>query len=405
MATFAETINPCPFNFFTSDPVFQSEADGMVVFVKRSLGDDVLSVELTKKQIWSCFEQATLEYGKYINELQITSQLVNVLGLPTGSDYTLRYPRASLEFLIRQAEPYATEAAVGGSYDAELGYIDLLSGTQDYNIYRDIKVASGTATVPSGSNLWLSTPTGSRGKMRILEVFHFEPTAMNGYFLNSSNLTAFLASEMHYESLTATTLYQVLPVFEDVLRRSAFEENLRVRRSNFSWDILGSNLRIYPVPNGQYQLGRLFVKVFTGQNNPFSPTSIQVSGSFGGDDSIFGISGPSNFPLSNIPYGTITAPGRQWIRDYCLALCKELLGIIRSKMKTIPIPNADLSLNGEDLIAQGREDKDKLRENLKEFLAGLTNVALAEQQVTLSTALQNQLKFVPPPGGNAISIR
>src|SRR5689334_20367975 len=155
MPTFIETINPTPFGFFDADAQFQREADGMVTFVKRKLGDDVLSVELTRKEIWACFEEACCEYSRLIHEMKIQSELINVLGLPTGStDLTNIYPRQTLEFLIRQAEPYATEAYLGGSYDATLGYIDLVSGQQDYNIYNDIKVP------PSGSNLWLSIPSG-----------------------------------------------------------------------------------------------------------------------------------------------------------------------------------------------------------------------------------------------------
>jgi hypothetical protein len=56
MANFASTTSPTPFAFFDADTTFQTEADAMVTFVKRKLGDDVLSVELTKKQIWACFE-------------------------------------------------------------------------------------------------------------------------------------------------------------------------------------------------------------------------------------------------------------------------------------------------------------------------------------------------------------
>ena len=61
MSTFSATINPTPFGAFDTDTAFQSDADSMVIFVKRKLGDDILSVELTKKQIWACFEEAALE--------------------------------------------------------------------------------------------------------------------------------------------------------------------------------------------------------------------------------------------------------------------------------------------------------------------------------------------------------
>ena len=46
MATFANTSNPTPFAAFDSDSDFQTEADAMFTFVKRSLGDDILSVVL-----------------------------------------------------------------------------------------------------------------------------------------------------------------------------------------------------------------------------------------------------------------------------------------------------------------------------------------------------------------------
>jgi hypothetical protein len=120
------------------------------------------------------------------------------------------------------------------------------------------------------------------------------------------------------------------------------------------------------------------------------------------DDTITGISGPSNVPFSIIPYSTITVPGRQWIRQYTLALCRELLGLIRSKFTTIPIPNADLTLNGEALVAQGREDKDKLLTTLQEFLDKLTNQALMAAQADIAANVAAQLKYVPMPLGKSI---
>ena len=85
MATFANTSNPTPFAAFDSNTEFQSEADSMVTFVKRKMGDDILSVELTKKQIWACFEESFFQYGQIVNEYQARSQLSTFLGTSTGS--------------------------------------------------------------------------------------------------------------------------------------------------------------------------------------------------------------------------------------------------------------------------------------------------------------------------------
>ena len=85
MTSFLNTLTPTPFGFFDADSAYQTEADAMVTFVKRKLGDDILSVELTKKQIWACFEESFCEYGSIINQYQAKSQLANLLGYATGS--------------------------------------------------------------------------------------------------------------------------------------------------------------------------------------------------------------------------------------------------------------------------------------------------------------------------------
>ena len=89
MATFLDLVNsnsnPTPFGVNDRDDHFQNDADGIVTYVKRRLGDDIMSVELTNKQIYACFEEATLEYSKEINMHQAESHMSNLLGLKTGS--------------------------------------------------------------------------------------------------------------------------------------------------------------------------------------------------------------------------------------------------------------------------------------------------------------------------------
>jgi len=394
MPNFNQTLGPTPFGFYNSDATFQTEADGMVLFVKRKLGDDVLSVELTHKEIWACFEEATLEYSRHVQELKIVSELVNVLGQPTGStDLTNTYPHRTLEYLLRLADAYATPAGVGGDYDATLGFINLTMGVQDYNIYDTLYDSQTPASLVADL-----MPSGSRGKLRIVEVFHFEPLAAQSFLLNASNVTNFLATNFNYESYVNSTVFYVLPVFEDVLRRGMLKEAFRVRRSNYSYQIIGSNLRIFPIPNTSLNFSglgasKLWLKVMAPQN-PFNASYT--------DDSIYGISGPENVPFSILPYSTITQPGRQWIRQYTLALAKELLGLNRSKFQNIPIPNAELTLNGDALRSEGREDKDKLTTTLKEFLEKLTNQALMEAQASIAENVQKQLKYTAMPLGKAI---
>jgi hypothetical protein len=390
MSSFNSTINPTPFGFFDSDAAFQTEADAMVNFVKRKLGDDVLSVELTRKEIWACFEEAVCEYSRLIHETKIRSELTNVLGTSTTQDFTNKYARQTLEFLVRKAEPYAQEAFVGGSYNATLGYFDLESGRQDYDIYTELK------DVVSGTLIYNTMPTGSKGKLKVVELFHFEPLAAQTFLLNASNITNFLATNFNYESYVNSTVFYVLPIFEDVLRRGMLESAFRVRRSNYSYEIQGSKIRIFPIPTTDLQTGKMYMKVLKPQD-PLNPTAYT-------DDSINGISGPNNMSLGNLPFNSINQPGRQWIRQYTLALSKELLGLIRSKFSSIPIPNADLQLNGADLVSQGRDDKDKLQTQMKEFLENFTHTKMLENDALAAENLQKQLRYIPMPLGKSITI-
>ena len=403
MATFIETINPTPFGFFDAEAEFQSEADSMVTFVKRKLGDDVLSVELTKKEIWACFEEASLEYARRVHEMRTKNELINVLGLPTGStDLTNAYPRRTLEYLFRLAEPYASYAGVGGSHNWIEGYFDLVSQKQDYDLYTELKIFSGSL---SGSLVVDALPSGSKGKIRVMEVLHFEPLAAQQFLLNASNITNFLATNFNYESYVNSTVFYVLPVFEDVLRRQMLETAFRVRRSNYSYRIIGSKLRIFPIPVSNLSTGKLFVRVVAGQQNPLSSGDPDdITGVVYEDDTIYGISGPNNIPFGILPYETITEPGRQWIRQYTLALARELLGLIRSKFDSVPVPNAEVRLNGEALVNQGREDRDRLVDQLLEFLGELTYDKITEREAAIAENIQKQLKFVPFPLGKSIII-
>ena len=388
MPTFSNTLNPTPFGVFDSDSQFISEADKMVTFVKRKLGDDILSVELTKKQIWSCFEESVFEYSKFINEYQAKSQLGNMLGNATGSNDDSgpkgaenKFPKETLEFLTRKAEPYSAHAGLGGSWNTYSGSIQLKKGKQDYNIYTTLSNSAGGVF----ENM------SPKGKIRIFDVYHYSPQAAYRFFDTTSAIN-YLNNEFSFESFTPETVFYVLPVYEDILRAQQMDVSNRVRRSNYSYQITGQNIRIFPKPTAS---GSLWINY----GKPMDP----LTGSFQ-DDSIHGVSGLNNIPYDNLKYSTINSMGRQWIRQYTIALSKEILGLVRSKFGSVPIPNGDLQLNGSDLLSQAQTEKSDLKTQLKEMLESLTYDKLIESQATEAENMQRLLKTVPIPFGKAITI-
>ena len=168
----------------------------------------------------------------------------------------------------------------------------------------------------------------------------------------------------------------------------------RVRRSNYSYRTQGTQIRIFPAPTAE-DPKKLWFRVGFGAD-PFDPAY--------NDGTINGVSGPANIPYSWIKYNTINSMGRQWIYEYCLSLSKELLGLVRSKFSTVPIPGADLQLNGDSLITQGRETQEKLKTTMKEWLDSLTYEKMIEGEAAKAENLQRVLKTIPMPLGKCIVI-
>ena len=386
MSLFYQTLSPTPFGFFDADPDFQREADGMVTFVKRKLGDDILSVELTKKQIWACFEESCLEYSKFINENQAISQMANLLGTSTGSNMQSKYLHDSLDFFLRQAIPYAQEAAIGGGvHNTISGSIQLKKNTQDYDLYEEMK--------DGNDNLIFSSSLNPGGKLKIYEILHFSPQAAYRFFDTTSAIN-YLNNEFAFESFTPETVFYVLPTFEDVLRGGQLGLSNRVRRSNYSYRTSGTKIRIFPTPT-QDEPPRLWFRVGF-QSKPDEAAF--------NDPTIYGVNNMASIPFGNIEYRFVNSIGRQWIREYTIALCKELLGLVRGKFGTVPIPGGDLTLNADALISQGREDKEKLSTQLKELLDQMTYDKMIEREATKSDNLMKVLKAVPIPMGKVIVI-
>ena len=382
MSTFANTLNPTPFGLYDSDLAFQAEADSMILFVKRALGDDVVSVALPKKTIWALFEEAAWEFSRIINEHRLESNYENVLGLPTGSNLD-QYPRETLDHLIRQAEPYAMEAGYQGFQDHVSGSISLEAGKQDYDLLENL-VVDGTSTP-----LFQTQTSGSFGNMRIMEVFHFSPIAAYRFF-DSTSAINFLNNEFSFESFTPETIFYVLPVFEDLLRAGQMQISQRVRRSNYAYKIRGTHIRLFPTPTGDFPK-KLWVRVMFPPN-PLSP-SYQ-------DDSLNGINNPADVIYPDLTFSELSTWAKAWIRKYALALCMITLGYIRGKYSSgIPVPTGEVQLNYGDLLAHGREDKIAFTEELKETLKGLTNDAIIEKEANKTDNLMRQLRGIPMPNG------
>lgn len=61
---------------------------------------------------------------------------------------------------------------------------------------------------------------------------------------------------------------------------------------------------------------------------------------------------------------------KQWLQGWALAELKEMLGMVRSKFSSVPGPNGGLTLNGDMLISEARQDFDDLLRQITDYEVG-----------------------------------
>lgn len=365
-----------PYSFYDNDVVFQAQAPQFATWAARRMGYPIVDIELQDYNFYACFEEAISEYSAQVNQFNIRNNLTLLQGASTGSQVTNRNVQGSpVPYIVRLSEGYGTEVGVGGTVDWKRGYITVGSGSQVY----DLNALWGD-TIESGSAI------------EIKRIHHYGKPAISRFFdpyaLSGQGYTN-LVDEFGFGGYSPASQFLLMPVWEDVLRTQAIEFNDIIRKSAYSFELINNKLRIFPIPQEEYDLYFDYI-VTADRSNQF------VSGS-GGELESGTISDYSDVPYTNIPYSTVNDVGRQWIRRYALALSKEVLGMIRSKYSTIPIPGDEVTLDGAELRSEASQEKEQLivelRENLEE-LSRKNQLEVRQQEVE---AHQEMLRKIPLP--------
>ena len=179
----------------------------------------------------------------------------------------------------------------------------------------------------------------------------------------------------------------MVPTWHNKAQALAYEDAIYTRLSHWSYEITNNNLKLFPTPRNNYTPTMWFRFVI--------PEDAILSGSENGAYTTDGINNMNTLPFSNILFENINSMGKQWIRRFALALSKEMLGQIRSKFGAIPIPGESVTLNGTDLISQGREEQEKLREELKTILSELTYEKLIENDKNMTENAKEIIQDTP----------
>ena len=398
--------NPLPYGVYIDHArsaaalaAFKEGAADQVTYVYKKLGGDVLDIEITEYQVYAAYEEACLEYSYLVNVHQAKNVLGTVLGSTTGSfdsdgelvdshtlsgsEIALRYPRFDFQHAKTVGNSVSTEAGLGGTKPIYSASLDAVVDQQDYDLQQ---IISNTSTTDTASPFYGKLGTNGDKRVTIRKVYYKTPNAMWRFYGYYGGLNT-VGNLSYYGQYSDDSTFELIPTWQNKAQAMAFEDSIYTRASHFSYEIKNNNLRLFPKP---YQSGpeKYWVE-FTLEEDPWTEEGENSDGRTG-------VNNMNTLPFENIPYDNINAIGKQWIRRFALALSKEMLGLIRSKFATIPIPNESVTLNGPALVSEAKEEQNALRDELKTVLDELTYPKLAEQDSSLSDSAQNVLKNIPP---------
>ncbi len=363
-----------------------AQGSEIVKWCRYRMGEPKIVAEIDNVQIFSAFEESTIEYGATINRYQATNYLSNIYGLNrdfSTQNLTDKLPHNTLDYLMRLAAPFSSESNVGGFQNERKAFCSFSSTDQTKDLLTDF------TDLETGDSVSTYITSLSAANIQVRRVYHEPPTTMSR-FIDPYSSANTLAQEMDYESFSTENVFYIMPIYADVMRAGMLETNDTVRRSGFSYQVIGGQIRLMPQPTSTV---RVYID-YTTEMNPYDPDFKNPNI---GDPSITGITSIHNIPFTDINYMNINSTGKRWIRQYTLALSMETLGRIRRKYASIPIPNGEVNLDGDALVQEGMEKQLALKDELQADLDKVNNVELMKGDAEMAMAMQDQFSHIPFP--------
>jgi hypothetical protein len=386
------TAGSTPFGFFDTDTVFQNHADKFAKAAAQHLGYPIMDVEMQAINFYTAFEAAAIEYSNQVNQVNIVNNLMNTLGVQTasaflsGSSFTGAVVGNSFGYITKLSKAYGTEADSGGTLRWHSASIQMVPGQQTYSIRAAVSASLG-----------INVTTSS---IEVKRVLHNAPPAIVRYFdpfVGTGLGSQQLLDAFDFGGFSPSVSFMMMPINSDLMRLQSIEFNDQIRKSSYSFEIHGDDIKIWPIPTSG-----------TGSSSA-TPFFRQIWFDFIFDEEktndalLFGntallnnvVSDASNIPYTYQTYRNINDMGRAWIIKYGIALAKEMLGYIRNKYSSVPIPNGEVTLNGSDLVSQGQSEKETLITQLREFLDKMTKEQMMTRQNAEATQMHEMLSKVP----------
>jgi hypothetical protein len=376
--------SPTPFGFYDNDTDFKNDANRVANFCALRLGYPIENVELQDINFWAGFEQAVTVYGNELYAYQLRDNYLSLEGASTSVNVNTDIITPTMSSIVRLSQQYGEEAGAGGNVTWYKGQLELRRGVQKYDL-ADWAVSQSIS-----------------GGIEIKNVFYQPPPAINQMYsanlINGQGGLGGVPPAGMFGFGYGYSNYLMMPTSFTMQNIQAIEMANQVMFSNYSFNIINNIITVFPIPGtGEFIWGDEDYGVGNGHYLIFDFIKVEdrINAAFANGTNK--INNVADVPYVNPDYSKINSIGRSWIFEYTLALSKEMLGYTRNKYATIPIPGAEVTLNGDTLINSANTEKEKLLEKLVAYFDSTSRQSLLERRQSESIARVAEISQVPMP--------
>lgn len=366
----------------------------LFTLIKHRLGAPIRKIELDWDQMCSLLETSIEDYAQRVQDWLIENQWASVLGNAAEDiDIAFALTTRSLDFESRFAYAYSKQVGLQdrGPWELKKDYITVEAGKQVYQI-------PGTREV--NEILWI-TPNSTDHAL-------YSFAGFGDYGFGGGFGQVPYAGWGQGGGLGNGGFY-VAPAFDVLLRAGDFSLKSKLLRSELSYKVTaGPNgtrlLHLIPIPGSRLsfaaggllgsQIGLAGTKVWYYYYDTGGMSEEEKNNCLNENKDIIKL--PNEVPLSKLKFSDLNEPTRVWVRRYLTALFKEALGRVRGKFSgALKVPDAELNMDYDSLLTEGKEEQTKLLEDLDARLERLSNAKQLELKAGEAENLNKSLSYRP----------
>lgn len=363
--------------------------------VRHTLGAPLRKVELEDEMLCTYLEISIEHIASFLQNWLIENQWSSLIGKDvTKSDIAFALSTRSLDFQDQFTYAYSKQVGLQarGPWELKKDYIDIESGKQVY-------------TIPAGREinevLWMTPPTIDHALRANYGGFDFGLAGGNGSIGSGIGGAAGINSSGGFGG------YYIAPAFDVLLSQTDMDLKNRMLRSDLIYKVTaGPNgtrlLHLMSTPGSKMSFGQGIGGASNSINlvgckvwyhyydvNPENIDDCRLE-----NKDIIKI--PSEVPLTRLSFSDFNEPTKVYIRRLLIAESKSALGRVRGKFSgALNIPNSDLTMDYDNLLSEGKEEKDKVFEEYSEYLVKLSSDTHLERKANEAENLNKGLGFQP----------